>query len=115
MPAEKRQAQYFRAELKQQWAAVAEQIVTDHAALARHHDRGNQARRVLRRIAKQRWQQFELEQLLAQLERRFFGRAAAPVSAAAPERCFDVSIERRGSWWVVAIPQLGENVAPRHY
>ena len=94
VPAEKRQAEYFRALLKQQWAQVAEQIATDHAALVRHHDGGNQARRILRRIAKQRQEQFELEQLLAQLERRFFGRAATPASTAAPARCFEVSVNR---------------------
>ena len=98
-PAEKRQAQYFRALLKQQWAQVAEQIAADHAVLVSHHDRGGQARRVLRWIAKKRLEQFELEQLLAQLERRFFGRAAAPASTTALERCFDISVKRHGSWW----------------
>lgn len=115
VPAEKRQAEYFRALLKQQWAQVAEQIATDHAALVRHHDGGNQARRILRRIAKQRQEQFELEQLLAQLERRFFGRAATPASTAAPARCFEVSVNRRGSWWAVAIPELDEHVSARRY
>jgi len=112
-PADKHQAKYFRTLLKQQWAKVAEQIATDHAALARHHDGGDQARRVLRRIAKQRREQFELEQLLAQLQRRFFGRAATPASTTAPERCFDISVKRHGSWWKVAIPELGEHVSAR--
>ena len=114
-PAEKRQAQYFRALLKQQWAQVAEQIAADHAVLVSHHDRGGQARRVLRWIAKKRLEQFELEQLLAQLERRFFGRAAAPASTTALERCFDISVKRHGSWWKVAIPELSEHVSARQY
>ncbi|HTY33698.1 hypothetical protein [Mycobacterium sp.] len=53
-PAEKGQAQYFRALLRQRWAELAEQIATDHAALNTHHDGGDQARRVRRWIAKQR-------------------------------------------------------------
>jgi hypothetical protein len=114
-PAEKRQAEYFRALLKQQWAEVAAQIATDHAALVRHHDGGNQARRILRRIAKKRLEQFELEQLLAQLERRFFGHAATPASTAAPGRCFELSVKRHGSWWAVAIPELDEHVSARRY
>jgi hypothetical protein len=114
-PAEKRQAKYFRALLKQQLAEVAEQIATDHVALNTHHDGGDQARRVLRWIAKKRLEQFELEQLLAQLERRFFGRAATPASTTAPERCFDISVKRHGSWWKVAIPELSEHVSARQY
>ena len=114
-PAEKRQAEHFRALLQQRWAEIARQIATDHAALARHHDGDDQARRVLRRIAKKRREQFELEQLLAQLERRFFGRAAAPVSTKPPGRYFDISVKRHGSWWTVAIPELGEHVSVRQY
>jgi hypothetical protein len=114
-PAEKHQAEYFRALLKQRWAEAAEQIATDHAALVGHHDGGDQARRVLRRIAKRRREQFELERLLAQLERRFFGRAATPASTKSPGRHLDVSVERHGSWWAVAIPELGEHVSARQY
>jgi hypothetical protein len=114
-PAEELQAQYFRALLKQQWAEAAEQIATDHAALATQHDGGDQARRVLRRIAKRRREQFELEQLLARLERRFFGHGATPASTKPPGRYFDVSVKRRGSWWTVAIPELGERVSARQY
>ena len=115
VPAEKRQAEYFRALLKQRWAEAAEQIATDHAALVGHHDGGDQARRVLRRIAKSRREQFELEQLLARLERRFFGRAATPASPGPRGRYFDVSVKRHGSWWAVAIPELGEHVSARQY
>jgi hypothetical protein len=114
-PADKRQAQYFRALLKQQRAQLAEQIATDHAALAGHHDEGNHARRVLRWIAKKRLEQFELEQLLAQLERRFFGRTTTPASTTALQRRFDISVERTGSWWKVAIPELSEHVSVRQY
>jgi hypothetical protein len=113
--AEKHQAQYFRTLLKQQWAEAGEQIATDHTALVGHHDGGDEARRVLRRIAKRRREQFELEQLLAQLERRFFGRAATPTSTKSPGRHFDVSVKRHGSWWAVAIPELGEHVSARQY
>jgi hypothetical protein len=114
-PADKRQAKYFRALLKQQRAELAEQIAIDHAALAHHHDGGDQARRVVRWIAKQRLEQFELEQLVAGLERRFFDRAATPASTAAPQRCFDISVKRHGSWWKVAIPELSEHVCARNY
>jgi len=115
-PAEKRQAKYFRALLKQQLAEVAQQIATDHVSLNTHHDGGDQARRVLRWIAKKRLEQFELEQLLSQLERRFFSRAAvAPVSTAAPCHRFGISVKRHGSWWKVAIPELGEHVSARQY
>jgi hypothetical protein len=114
-PADKLQAKYFRALLKQQWAELAEQIATDHAALVGHYDGSDQTRRVLRCIAKKRLEQFELEQLLAQLEHRFFGRAAAKTSTTAPGRCFDISVKRHGSWWKVAIPELGEHVSARKY
>src|ERR1700739_310981 len=112
-PAEKHQAEYLRALLKQRWAEVAEQIATDHAAHVGHHDGGDQARRVLRRIAKKRQEQFELEQLVAQLERRFLGRAATPASPGPRGRYFDVSVKRHGSWWSVGIPELGEHVSAR--
>src|ERR1700739_4202439 len=111
VPAEKRQAEYFRALLKQQWAEVVEQIAMDHAALVRYHDGGNQARRVFRRIARARREQFELERLRDQLERRFFRSAATPGSKAAPGRCFEVSVQRCGSWWAAAIAELGEHVS----
>lgn len=114
-PAEKRQAQYFRTLLKQLWAELAEQIAADHAAIVEHHNGGDQARRVLRWIAKKRLEQFELEQLLTQLDHRFFGRANTPTSTAAPGRCFDISVNRHGSWWKVAIPELGEHVSARQY
>jgi hypothetical protein len=115
VPAEKRQAKYFRALLEQHWAELGEQIATDHAALVTYRRRADQVRRLLRRIAEKRLEQFELEQLLEHLERRFFGRAATPTSTAAPERCFKVSVNRHGSWWTVAIPELGEHVSARHY
>lgn len=114
-PAEKRQAQYFRGLLRQHWTELAEQIATDHAALIRHPEGGDQARRVRRWIAKKRLEQFELEQLLARLDHRFFGRANTPTSTPAPERTFDVSIKRHGSWWKVAIRELGEHVSARQY
>jgi hypothetical protein len=114
-PAGKRQAEYFRALLKQEWAKVCEQIATDYAALARYHDGGDLARRILRRIAKHRREQFELEQLLAQLQCRFFGRTVTPAPTASPSRRFDVSVNRHGSWWSVTIPDLGEHVSARHY
>jgi hypothetical protein len=113
VPAEKRQAAYFWTLLDQQWAEVGEQIATDHAALVSHHNGADRARRVLRRIARKRREQFELEQLLQQLESRFFGRAATWASNKPPGRYFDVSVERHGSWWAVAIPELGEQVSAR--
>jgi hypothetical protein len=113
VPAEKGQAEYYRALLRQRCSDLGEQIARDHTALSPFLDGGDRrhARRALRRIAEKRREQLELEQLRARLERRFFGGTPAPIAA---RRCFDVSVERHGSWWAVAVPELDENVPTRH-
>ena len=32
-----------------------------------------------------------------------------------PERCFEASVKRHGSWWKVAIAELSEHVSVRHF
>jgi hypothetical protein len=94
---------------------VGDQIAGDYATLStfRGGDARRHTRRVIRRIAEKRREQLKLEQLREQLECRFFGGAATPAPIAA-RRCFDVSVERHGSWWAVAVPELGESVPTRH-
>ena len=101
--------------LGQSWAPTPSIGCVVNVGTVRYRPSFAQARRILRRIVKKRLEQFELEQLLAQLERRFFGHAATPASTAAPGRCFEVSVKRHGSWWAVAIPELDVHVSARRY
>jgi hypothetical protein len=115
LASEKRQAEYFWALLKQHWIEISEQIALDHAELVSYRGGGDQARRVVRRIAGARREQAELERLLDQLERRFFPSAATPAQGKALVRCFDVSVQRHGSRWAATIAELGEHVSARSY
>ena len=101
-PAEMRQAEYYRAVLRERRAQVEDAIADQSAALAECRDvRG--MRRLVERIAEKRKEQFELDCLLRALERRFFPRRAKPPK---PVRCFDIEISRRGSCWKLEIPEI---------
>jgi hypothetical protein len=97
-----RQAEYYRAVLGERRTQIVDEIADQSAALAERPDvRG--MRHLVETIADRRKEQFELDCLLRALERRFFpGRAKPPK----PVRCFDIEVNRRGSWWKVNIPEI---------
>jgi hypothetical protein len=102
-PAETRQAQYFKAVLKERRAEVDDEIA-DHAAALTNCQGKQQMRRLQQMIGEKRREQFELDCLLEALGDRFF--PTRPTRAKSI-RSFDVEITRTGTWWKIQIPEIG--------
>lgn len=106
--AETRQARYFKAVLDDRRAKIVEEIAEDSAAVKQCDETGDlrAVRRMRRRLAQKRRQQFELDRLHEALQQRFFSDGEPTLAKAI--RCFDVVIARKGSGWRVHIPELDE-------
>jgi hypothetical protein len=114
LPAEMHQAEHFMALISQQWAALDEEIATQCAGVATFQQRGDLrgVERLRHLVAAKRREQFELDQLRAGLEQRFFARDCGRRQTK-PVRRFDVAVARKGVWWNVSIPELDESTRLR--
>lgn len=114
LPTEMGQAEYFMALISQQWAALDEDIATQCAVVATCQQRGDLrgAQRLRDQVAAKRREQFELDQLRAGLQQRFFARRGRRRRTKSV-RCFDVVVARNGGWWNVSIPELDESTRLR--